>query len=137
MYFTDRVQGPFGWFMHHLDRPINRFIMDLISQLLFLTFLLVSVAFQIEKDKKTGIQEGYNLTPITWVILLWACASLMRDLYSIGHMVYKKIMLYDRKRLIYDLVMDLLFILAIITKVHHIRLQILYKCNLHNTYIRI
>ena len=108
--------------MHHLDRPINRFIMDLISQLLFLTFLLVSVAFQIEKDKKTGIQEGYNLTPIAWVILLWACASLMRDLYSIGHMVYKKIMLYDRKRLIYDLVMDLLFILAIITKVnliHH------------------
>ena len=103
--------------MHHLDRPINRFILDLISQLLFLTFLLVSVAFQIEKDKKTGIQEGYNLTPIAWVILLWACASLMRDLYSIGHMLYKKIMLYDRKRLIYDLVMDLLFIIAIITKV--------------------
>ena len=104
--------------MHHLDRPINRFILDLISQLLFLTFLLVSVAFQIEKDKKTGIQEGYNLTPIAWVILLWACASLMRDLYSIGHMLYKKIMLYDRKRLIYDLVMDLLFIIAIITKVN-------------------
>ena len=122
IYFTAftllyRLRGPLGWFLNLLDRPINRFIMDIISQILFLLLLSVCVAFQIAKDKQKGIQEQYNLEPISWVILLWAIASLIRDLYSMGTMLTKKIVFYDRKRIIWDSIMDLMFIAAILSKV--------------------
>ena len=112
-----RFRGPLAWFLSLLDRPINRFILDLISHCLFLVFLLVSVAFQIEKDKKIGTQEAYNLTPITWVILIWACASLIRDLHSMWTIIAKKGAFFDRRSIFYDFVSDVLFITAIITKV--------------------
>ena len=75
------------------------------------------MAFQIEKDKKIGTQEAYNLTPITWVILTWACASLIRDLRSMGTIIAKKGAFFDRRSIFYDFVADVLFITAIITKV--------------------
>ena len=106
-----------GWFLNLLDRPINRFIIDMISQFLFLVLLSICVAFQIQKDKQVGIQEPYNFEPINWVILLWAVASLIRDVYSMGTMMTKKIVFYDRKRIIWDSVMDILFIVAILSKV--------------------
>ena len=117
MFIFYRFRGPLGWFLGLLDRPINRFILDLISNILFLLFLLVSVAFQIEKDKKTGVQEAYNLTPIAWVILIWACASLIRGINSMVHMASRKGVFYKRKQIVYDFVTDLLFISAIVTKV--------------------
>ena len=106
-----------GWFLNLLDRPINRFIIDMISQFLFLVLLSVCVAFQIQKDKQVGIQQPYNFEPINWVILLWTVASLIRDIYSMGTMMTKKIVFYDRKRIIWDSIMDILFIVAILSKV--------------------
>ena len=106
-----------GWFLNLLDRPINRFIIDMISQFLFLVLLSICVAFQIQKDKQVGIQEPYNFEPINWVILLWTVASLIRDIYSMGTMMTKKIVFYDRKRIIWDSIMDILFIVAILSKV--------------------
>ena len=106
-----------GWFLTLLDRPINRFIIDMISQFLFLVLLSICVAFQIQKDKQVGIQEPYNFEPINWVILLWAVASLIRDIYSMGTMMTKKIVFYDRKRIVWDSIMDILFIVAILSKV--------------------
>ena len=106
-----------GWFLNLLDRPINRFIIDMISQFLFLILLSICVAFQIQKDKQVGIQQPYNFEPINWVILLWTVASLIRDIYSMGTMMTKKIVFYDRKRIIWDSIMDVLFIVAILSKV--------------------
>ena len=106
-----------GWFLNLLDRPINRFIIDMISQFLFLVLLSICVAFQIQKDKQVGIQQPYNFEPINWVILLWTVASLIRDIYSMGTMMTKKIVFYDRKRIIWDSIMDILFIVAILSKV--------------------
>ena len=105
------------WFLNLLDRPINRFIIDMISQFLFLVLLSICVAFQIQKDKQVGIQEPYNFEPINWVILLWTVASLIRDIYSMGTMMTKKIVFYDRKRIVWDSIMDILFIVAILSKV--------------------
>ena len=106
-----------GWFLNLLDRPINRFIIDMISQFLFLILLSICVAFQIQKDKQVGIQQAYNFEPINWVILLWTVASLIRDIYSMGTMMTKKIVFYDRKRILWDSIMDVLFIVAILSKV--------------------
>ena len=117
MHVNFRLRGPLGWFLNLLDRPINRFILDMISQLLFLVLLSVCVAFQIAKDKQMGIQQPYNFEPINWVILLWTIASLIRDIYSMVTMMTKKIVFYDRKRIIWDSIMDLLFIVAILSKV--------------------
>ena len=89
----------------------------MISQFLFLVLLSICVAFQIQKDKQVGIQEPYNFEPINWVILLWAVASLIRDIYSMGTMMTKKIVFYDRKRIVWDSIMDILFIVAILSKV--------------------
>ena len=117
MHVNFRLRGPLGWFLNLLDRPINRFILDMISQLLFLVLLSVCVAFQIAKDKQMGIQQPYNFEPINWVILVWTVASLIRDIYSLGTMMTRKIVFYDRKRIIWDSIMDLLFIVAILSKV--------------------
>ena len=42
---------------------------------------------------------------------------MVRDVHNMATMIAKKVVFYDRKRLFYDFVMDLLFIVAIITKV--------------------
>ena len=114
-----RFRSPLGWFLNLLDRPINRFIIDIISQLLFLVLLSVCVAFQIAKDKQIGIQQPYNFEPINWVILVWTVASLVRDVYSMVTMMTRKTVFYDRKRIIWDSIMDILFIVAILSKVYN------------------
>ena len=44
--------GPFGRLMRVLDRPINRFILDMFSYSLFLGFLLMSVIHGVSDYKK-------------------------------------------------------------------------------------
>ena len=115
-----RVSGFAAWFLHHLDRPINRFILDMYSYALFLVFLLVSVITQIQKDKK-GWRQGetsHKISDGTMVVALWVICSFVRDIRDMFHMFAKrrKMTAMDL-RIFYDFVMHLAFITAITFKV--------------------
>ena len=117
-----RFNGPLAWFLHHLDRPINRFIMDMLSYSLFLLFLLVSVISQLKYDKagetlRTTWSSGQKLSWFTYILFWWVTCFFARDLNHMFSMMSNRRLTIMDTRVFYDIVMDLLFIAAIAGKV--------------------
>ena len=114
-----RFSGPLAWFLHHLDRPINRFIMDMLSYSLFLLFLLVSVISQLRYDKagEIGHNGGQKLSWFTYILFCWVTCFFARDLNHMFSMMSNRRLTIMDTRVFYDFIMDLLFIAAIAVKV--------------------
>ena len=114
-----RFSGPLAWFLRHLDRPINRFIMDMVSYSLFLLFLLVSVISQLQYDKagEIGHSAGQKMSYFTYILFCWVTCFFARDLNHMVSMMSNRRLTIMDTRVFYDFVMDLLFIAAIAGKV--------------------
>ena len=105
------VGGWKGSLMCVMDRPINRFILDMFSYALFVFFLLLSVL--------SGVGGSMTMER-SWYFYLtshWVTCFIVKDLSTLVQIIAGRITM-TKFRFIYNFIMDLLFAVAIGLKVH-------------------
>ncbi|XP_040569194.1 short transient receptor potential channel 5 [Lepeophtheirus salmonis] len=102
----------------HLDRPINRFILNIVSYCFFLFFLILSVLHGIG-DYGNQLKEFLDLSwkaDSTWyfnITTLWIICFTLRDIKDAIKYTLKKKRPLGLSLLVYNLIMEVIFGIAI------------------------
>ena len=82
-----KMKGPLWKFLHLLDMPIHRYILDMASYGIFLVFILLSVIHGIGDHKKRERTWYFNFAA------LWIVAHFAKDISTLIQVLWGRIMM--------------------------------------------